>query len=206
MVPSCHRIHSGAVSRLLATAVLGMAALADPTHAQFVNFESQHVHPIARALDGSRLYVVNTPDGRLSAFDLDPQGQPTLAFEVPVGLEPVSVAVETMSRVWVVNQLGDSIAIVDVNTRNVVATVRTGDEPTDVLFTPDPIHTGQQWAWVCLSQEDRVQIFDAENPTREILSIDIFGSDPRAMAYDPVRQRVFVAVFESGSPTTIVPR
>jgi YVTN family beta-propeller protein len=206
MDASRHRSRRGAVSWLPAVALAGLAATASPAAAQFVNFESQHVHPIAQSSDGARLYVVNTPDSRLSAFDLDAQGQPTLAFEVPVGLEPVSVAVENPNRVWVVNHLGDSISIVDVSTHNVVATVRTGDEPTDVLFTPDPAHPGQQWAWVCASQEDRVQVFDAETPGRELLSIAIFGSDPRAMAYDPVRQRVYVAVFESGSPTTIVPR
>ena len=206
MNTSRHRSRPGAACWLLAAAFAVPAAVVGPAAAQFVNFESQHVHPIAHSPDWSRLYVVNTPDGRLSAFDLDSQGQPTLAFEVPVGLEPVSVAVENANRVWVVNHLGDSIAIVDVNTRNVVATVRTGDEPTDILFTPDPIDSGQQWAWVCVSQRDQVQIFDADNPARDPRSIDIFGSDPRAMAYDPVRRRVYVAVFESGSPTTIVPR
>ena len=36
----------------------------------FVHFESGHVHPIAMTPDGSRVLVVNTPDNRLSVFDV----------------------------------------------------------------------------------------------------------------------------------------
>jgi 6-phosphogluconolactonase (cycloisomerase 2 family) len=36
----------------------------------FVHFESNHVHPLALTPDGTRLLVVNTPDNRLSVFDV----------------------------------------------------------------------------------------------------------------------------------------
>jgi len=181
-------------------------ALTSAAHATFVNFESQQIHPIAISADRTQLFVVNTPDHRLSVFDLSDDDPPALAFEVPVGLEPVTVAVQSPTRVWVVNHLGDSISIVDLATRNVVGTVPTGDEPTDVLFTPDPTAPGQKWAWVCASEADQVQIFDAETPSAPLHTLDIFGSDPRTLAYDPVQNRVYVLVFESGNQTTIVPR
>ena len=57
----------------------------------FVHFESSHVHPIAMTPNGSRLLVVNTADNRLSVFDLTGP-TPTRIAEIPVGLEPVSVA------------------------------------------------------------------------------------------------------------------
>lgn len=177
-----------------------------PARAAFVNFESQHVHPIALGAAGDRLYVVNTPDNRLAAFDLADADAPALLFEVVVGLEPVTVREENAERVWVVNHLSDDISIVDVTTRNVVRTVGTGDEPTDLLFTPDPAADGQQLAWVCVSQENRVEIYDAETPGAPLRTVRIPASDPRAMAYDPARGRVYVAVFESGNGTTIVPR
>jgi YVTN family beta-propeller protein len=189
-------------------ALLSAALSATPpaARATFVNFESQQIHPVALAADRSRLFAVNTPDHRLAVFDLTDDDPPALAFEVAVGLEPVTVAVETPNRVWVVNHLGDSISIVDLTTRNVVATVRTGDEPTDVLFTPDPGSPGQKWAWVCVSAEDRIQVFDAETPAAPLHVLDLFGSDPRTLAYDPVHNRVYAAAFESGNATTIVPR
>ncbi len=123
-----------------------------------------------------------------------------------MGLEPVTVAVESPTRVWVVNHLGDSISIVDLVTRNVVATVVTGDEPTDALFTPDPTSPAEQWAWVCISGTDEVQVFDAETPALPLYTLAIFGVDPRTMAYDRQRNRVYVAAFGSGNRTTIVPR
>src|SRR5436190_10787459 len=57
----------------------------------FVHFESSHVHPASITPDGSKLLVVNTPDNRLTVFDLT-TASPTRIAEIPVGLEPVSVA------------------------------------------------------------------------------------------------------------------
>jgi hypothetical protein len=37
-------------------------------HADYVNFEAPHVHPIA--VMGSRLLAVNTPDARLEVFTI----------------------------------------------------------------------------------------------------------------------------------------
>src|SRR6185503_3640847 len=55
---------------------------------------------------------------------------------VPVGLEPVAVAVRTPTEVWVVNHLSDSISIVDLSgsTPHVVRTLLVGDEPRDIVF------------------------------------------------------------------------
>ena len=87
----------------------------------FVHFESGHVHPACLTPSGERLLVVNTPDNRLSVFDLTGNG-PTRIAEIPVGLEPVSVAARDDSTAWVVNQLSDDVSIVNLNTLHVAAT------------------------------------------------------------------------------------
>src|SRR5262245_57342877 len=160
----------------------------------YVNFESQHVHPIVLSADGSRIFAVNTPDARLSIFDVN-SGSPTLAFEIPVGLDPVSVAVRNANEVWVANHLSDTISIVDLVTRNVVATLRVGDEPTDVVFA-------QGKAFVCVSEEDAVQVYDPANLAQPPIPIPIFGSDPQALAVSKDGLSVYAAVFESGNQTT----
>lgn len=76
----------------------------------YVNFESPQVHPIALTPDGTRLLVVNTPDNRLAVYDVSGSGL-TLAFEVPVGLEPVSVAAESNGRAWVANHISDTVSV-----------------------------------------------------------------------------------------------
>lgn len=66
----------------------------------FVTFESGQVRPLALSADGTRLYSVNTPDNRLEIYNVDATGLTYLA-SVPVGMEPVAVAEESASRVWV---------------------------------------------------------------------------------------------------------
>jgi sugar lactone lactonase YvrE len=57
---------------------------------------------------------------------------------VPVGLEPVAVAVRSNSEVWVVNHLSDSVSVVhlgsDGQSGEVVRTLLVGDEPRDIVF------------------------------------------------------------------------
>jgi YVTN family beta-propeller protein len=164
----------------------------------FTNFESHQVHPLALSDDGARLFAVNTPDNRLTVYQVTPGGL-VIEAEVPVGLEPVSVRQRTATEVWVVNHLSDDISIVDLTTMNVRATLAVGDEPTDVVFAGT---AGR--AFVCVSQEDAVRIFDPGNLAAPATVIPIFGSDPRALDVSPAGDRVYVAVFESGNGTSIL--
>ena len=59
---------------------------AAPAAASFVNFETGQVRPLALSPDGTRLFAVNTPAGRLDIFSvLD--GNLTPLDSVAVGLE-----------------------------------------------------------------------------------------------------------------------
>ena len=53
--------------------------------AQFVNFEAHQTRPICLSPDGTRLFAVNTPDGRLSVFDVSNPANPApvLIREIP---------------------------------------------------------------------------------------------------------------------------
>src|SRR4030095_12240800 len=74
------------------------------------NFESPQVHPLALTPDGTRLLVANSPNGTLSVFQLSNGQAPRLTAEIPVGLEPVSVAVRNNNEAWVANWLSESIS------------------------------------------------------------------------------------------------
>jgi len=101
----------------------------------FVAFESGPVRPLALSPDGDRLFAVNTPDNTLEIFDVGAGGL-TFHASVPVGMEPVSVAVRTLQEVWVVNHLSDSVSIVDLSGPHpvVARTLLVGDEPRDIVF------------------------------------------------------------------------
>jgi len=169
-----------------------------PTDVDFVNFEAGHVHPIAFDAVTSRLYAVNTPEGRLSIFDVGADGVPVFAGDVPVGLDPVSVAIRPgTNEVWVANHLSDTVSIVDTVESKLVATLHPGDEPTDVAFAG-----GRAFVSVA-GKDDRVIVYRA-SARRQIASIALFGDDPRALAVSPSGSEVYAIVLESGNRTTAI--
>ncbi len=116
-----------------------------PGTRRFTHFESGPVRPMALSADGNWLYAVNIPDGSLEVFQVAANGSLTAKWTVPVGLEPVSVALRSSKEAWVVNHLSDSVSVVDITnvatTRpRVKRTLLVGDEPRDVVFagTKDP--------------------------------------------------------------------
>lgn len=176
-----------------ALCALQVAAARDFTH-----YESAHTHPLALSPAGDRLYGVNTPEARLAIFDVDAEGDLRFASDVPVGLEPVSLALRPgTDEAWVVNHLSDTVSIVDTRARELVATLQVGDEPTDVAFA-----SGR--AFVSLSgKDDAVVVYDAQTRD-EVRRIPIPGEDPRAMAVSSDGRFVVLVVLQSGNGSTAV--
>ncbi|MEX2218866.1 MAG: hypothetical protein WD749_08905 [Phycisphaerales bacterium] len=164
----------------------------------FVNFESGHVHPVDITPDGTKLVAVNTADARVAVFDIT-GGVPALLAEIPVGLEPVSVRARTNTEVWVANRISDSVSVVSLTGRNVVATLTTRDETADVVFAGTP-----QRAFVSCGHGQVVQVFDPVNLGAPPVDIPINGIDPRALAVSPDGSKVYCAVFQSGNASTIL--
>jgi len=196
------------IALLLSAVVLAVGLAAAPRHLishtatnpDFVHFESGHVHPASLTPSGDRLLVVNTPDNRLSVFDLT-QGPPsrnTRIAEIPVGMEPVAVAALDDSTAWVVNTLSDDVSIVNLNTMHVTKALRVGDEPSDVVFAGTPTV-----AYVSVSNEDVVKVFDPATHA-QVAMIPILGRMPRALARNAAGTKVYVAVFEGGNKTSIL--
>ncbi len=174
-------------------------AIAAGEATKFYSFESPQIHPLAITPDGNKLLAVNSPDNRLSVFDIS-SGSLKLIAEIPVGLEPVSVAARNNNEVWVVNWLSDSISIVDLTTNNVVRTINVGDEPTDILFINQPV----EQAYISVAGARQVKIYDPNKLTNSPKVININGKQPRSLSSDASGKRVFVSIFDSGNQTTIV--
>ncbi len=184
---------------LIGIVLLGAGAL--PLAAQsFVNWETPHVSPLTLTPNGRWLLAVNTPDGRLEVFDLS-SGSPVLADSIPVGLDPVSVRVDPdrPRQAWVVNHVSDDVSIVDLTTRNVVATLSTDDEPTDVVFAGR-----QRRAFVSCSQANTVLVFETGDVAAAPIRLAIAGEEPRAMTVKADGSEVYLAVFESGNASTVL--
>lgn len=201
------------------TVVLANSALA--SEESYALFESGQVRPLALSPQGDKLYAVNTPDNKLEVFTVTEQG---LQHEksIPVGMEPVAVALRSKSEAWVVNHLSDSISIVNLDTGNerVVRTLLVGDEPRDIVFAGSngdkafitTAHRGQnvpydpQLTTPGIGRAD-VWVFDAKNPGATLEGepvniITLFTDTPRALAVSADGKTVYAAGFKTGNQTT----
>ncbi len=211
-------------SRRFAGVALALLCMAWVGRSGAAVFESGPVRPLASSPDGTRLFVVNTPDARLEVLSVDGVGVTPLA-SVSVGLEPVAVAARTNTEVWVVNHLSDSISVVDVGQTppRVVRTLLVGDEPRDIVFGGTDgnrafittAHRGQNSAvgsQATIGGVGRadVWVFDATDlgsalGGTPLTIVTLFGDTPRALATSPDGGTVYAAVFKSGNRTTTVP-
>jgi DNA-binding beta-propeller fold protein YncE len=172
-------------------------------------FTSPQTNPVALSNKGDVLYVANTTTGTLSVFGIDKNDPAllTLRAEIPVGLDPVSVAVRPGGGgdelVLVANHLSDSISVVSKKKLEVVQTIQgldaegvtTTNEPVSVVFA------SKKRAFVALDEPDQVLVIDFKgsraeiNPTR----LPIHSKAPRAMTV--VDDKLYVLSFESGNQT-----
>lgn len=194
-----------------------------PAIGPYTTFESGQVRPLALSPDGKRLYAVNTPDNRVEVFDVS-AARPVLLESVPVGLEPVALALAPDGRLWVVNHLSDSVSIVDLSSRpaRVVNTLWVGDEPRDIVFAGPgsrrafitAAHRGQNVPFdpalstAGVGRAD-VWVFDTESqgmaPGGTPLTVlNMFGDTLRALARNASGDRVYAAVFNSGNRSTVL--
>jgi YVTN family beta-propeller protein len=170
------------------------AAATDTT---FLNFEGKQTAPVRLSPDGTRLFAVNTPDARLSVFDVSNPSNPVLIAEIPVGLEPVSVNPLTNDEAWVVNEVSDSVSVVSVSRGIVTDTIPAKDEPADVVFA-----AGR--AFVSCSRNNLIRVFDLVSHA-ELAAIAVLGNNPRALAVSADGAKVYAAFALSGNRTTLIP-
>ena len=176
-----------------------LTASVAPAHVEdFIHFEGRQTHSVRLSADGERLFALNTADGRLSVFDVtNPAAPPLLFAEIPVGLEPVSLAERTADEIWVVNEVSDCVSIVSLSRRIVTKNLETGDEPADIVFADGK-------AFVTNARDNSVRVFDANS--HEILAdIPLQQLFPRALTVSEDSTKIYVAAQLSGNRTTILP-
>jgi DNA-binding beta-propeller fold protein YncE len=180
------------------TAILAIVLMTVLVTAQpFTHYEARHCHPIAITPDGTKILVVNSADGRLSVLVPGANGTPILIAEIPTGNEPVSVRARNNHEAWVVNEVSDSVSIIDLTEMRVIDSLSAADEPADVHFA-----NGK--AFVTCARNGIVRVFDAV--TRSPLpSIPIQGLYPTAMSSSADGSKLYASFLLSGNRTTVLP-
>lgn len=160
------------------------------------HFEARHLHPLDITPDGHTLVAVNAIEGRLSIFDLTIYGpsRPILLHEIPVGLEPVTVRTPNNTEAWVVNELSDTVTIVDLPSATIVEILSTPDEPADLAFTPTH-------AWLSCARSREILGIRRDNHSIDH-RIPIQGNMPRGVALSPDQSKLYIACLLSGNETT----
>ena len=181
--------------KLLLPVVIAASAQAQ----SFVNFESHQTRPVCLSPDGTRLFAVNTPDGRLSVFDVSnpSNAAPVLIREIAVGIDPVSVNAVSNDEAWVVNEVSDSVSVVSVAAGIVTDTLSCPDEPADVVFAGGS-------AWVTCSRNNILRVFHLTTHAEQA-AIALQGLNPRSLAASLDGTRVYATFALSGNRTTLLP-
>lgn len=156
-------------------------AVSASANSSYTLFESGQVRPLAMSPDGSQLFALNTPDNRLEIFTITPAGLAPMG-SVIVGMEPVALAVRSNGEVWVVNNVSDSVSIVEVNAgkAQVVRTLLVGDEPMDIVFAGDD----KSRAFVTTAHRGQHLPVDPQLTTPGVGRADVWVFDANALATD----------------------
>lgn len=191
---------AAAARALTVGALATVAGLGGSAQAQnlLVNFETPPVHAMDLSPDGLTLGVANLPDGRVEFFDMA-QGVPLISWSVAVGVDPVTVRFRTNSEAWVVNNISDTISVVDITNKRVKATYNTLDEPNDVVF----VAGSPQKAYVSCSEPNTIQVLNAGTGV-EIKKVLVNMEEPRALALSADGTKVYAASFTSGNGSTLI--
>lgn len=146
---------------------------------------------IALTPDGRLAYVANAGDDSVSVIDVNRWVVPAT---VGVGKTPHGVAVGADERVYVTNQSGGSLSVMERGT--VTARIALGGAPTGVAVSPD----GRR-AYVADNDEDKLIVVDTG--TLQVISTIGVGKHPAQIAITPDGTQAYVTNSGGGSVSVI---
>lgn len=160
----------------------------------FINYNYTPTQPLVQ-VDAQTAWVTCSASNALHELHLDDAGGRPGRL-VPTGAWPVAVVWWAEAGQLLVAQAGrDSIGFVDPALGRVVDAVWVGDEPAGLVL--DANHPAGPRLYVALSGENAVVALDLR--THTLVGRVATGRDPRAMAFDATRGRLYVASLVSSN-------
>lgn len=153
--------------------------------------------PITLTPDGQRLLNVNSDADTVTIFDVT-TNTPVKLSEIPVGMDPRSVAVHpTGSTAYVANALSNTVSVIDLVTGRRRPSIGVGAEPMALTLSPNGTRL-----YVANSASNNLMVFNTLGNSR-VATVDLspVGTAPRAIGVtndgdaDDTDETVFVAEF-----------
>ncbi|MCK5802991.1 MAG: hypothetical protein KAI66_09175 [Lentisphaeria bacterium] len=121
---------------LMALGLIGLVATTSRSEARTQILSSnRESRAMVLTLDGQALLVVNPDSNSLSLVDLDDR---MVIAEIPVGIDPRTVAVDPTSQTaYVANRGSNDVSIVDLTKRVTVDSINVGVRPYGILISHD---------------------------------------------------------------------
>ncbi|WP_346432992.1 PQQ-dependent catabolism-associated beta-propeller protein [Breoghania sp.] len=108
----------------------------------------------------------------------------------------ISSAPVAVQTIFVSNEKGNSITVIDAKTREVTATIPVGERPRDIALSPDG-----KTLYICASDEDHIEILDTES--LEVTGTLPSGPDPELMTIAPDGSHLYAANKDDNLVTAI---
>ena len=117
---------------------------------------------------------------------------------VTVATAAVAVMTSTAQalELFVTNEKGNSVTIVDGTTLEVLASVPVGNRPRGIVISPDG-----KYVYICASDDDEIQIFDTAS--RKVVGTLPSGPDPEQLAISVDGKLLYVANEDDNMVTVI---
>ncbi len=137
---------------------------------------------------GDEIWVAHVFDPHISR--IDPKTGEVVGT-IATGPWPVAIAwVEGMDVALVAQKAGDTLGIIDLSTHQLVDAVWVGDEPADVVVSPDG-----EWAYVSLTTDDAVARVSVSDRVRH--SVVETNSTPTSLDLSVDGSTLYVASYRS---------
>ncbi|MDX5418661.1 MAG: YncE family protein [Hymenobacteraceae bacterium] len=146
--------------------------------------------------NGQLAFVANTDDATVTVID---QATKAVKKTIAVGAEPVGAWPASNGKMYVDNEAGRSVSVIDVNSLEVNETIALGYKPGYVAY-----HSGNNELWVSNATDGKVVIYRREGNLWQQKTEIATGADAHAIVFDDDMQ--FAYVTNQGAHTVSVIR
>jgi PQQ-dependent catabolism-associated beta-propeller protein len=99
-------------------------------------------------------------------------------------------------EIFVSNEKGNSISIIDGDTLELIETVPVGNRPRGIALSSDG-----RWLYICASDDNAIQVFDTES--RKVVGNLPSGPDPELLVVSPDDALIYVANEDDNMVTVV---